>query len=188
LKSIAVYCGSSTGDSTAFVNLARELGTVLANRQIRLVYGGGSVGLMGVLADAALAADGEVLGVIPDSLKQKEVHHAGLSELVVVETMHERKAIMVAESDGFIALPGGFGTLDELFETLTWAQLGHHDKPIGVLNPDGYFDHLIAFLRQAVSHKLVKQRHLEMLLIDDQIEQLLLRMKQYEAPRLAKWQ
>ena len=188
MKSIAVYCGSSTGDSTAFVNLASELGTVLANRQIRLVYGGGSVGLMGVLADAALAADGEVLGVIPDSLKQKEVHHAGLSELVVVETMHERKAIMVAESDGFIALPGGFGTLDELFETLTWAQLGHHDKPIGVLNPDGYFDHLIAFLRQAVSHKLVKQRHLEMLLIDDQIEQLLLRMNQYEAPRLAKWQ
>lgn len=188
MKSIAVYCASSTGDSPAFVELARQLGTRLARRDIRLVYGGGSVGLMGILADAALAAGGEVLGVIPDSLKQKEVHHTGLTELQVVDTMHQRKAIMVDESDGFIALPGGFGTLDELFETLTWAQLGYHEKPIGVLNPNGYFDDLIKFLKGAVQQKLIKQQHLEMLLVDDNIDQLLLRIADYKPPQISKWQ
>jgi uncharacterized protein (TIGR00730 family) len=188
LKSIAVYCGSSTGDSPGFVELAGQLGAELAQRGIRLVYGGGSVGLMGILADAALAAGGDVLGVIPDYLKQKEVHHTGLTDLKVVATMHERKAIMVDESDGFIALPGGFGTLDELFETLTWAQLGHHQKPIGILNSECYFDDLLVFLEGAVSRKLVKRQHLEMLLVDVGVESLLLRMAEYEPPKIAKWQ
>lgn len=188
MKSIAVYCGSSTGDSPAFVDLTKQLGRTLAEQGIRLVYGGGSVGLMGILADAALAADGEVLGVIPDSLQRKEVHHTGLAELRVVETMHQRKAIMVEESDGFIALPGGFGTLDELFETLTWAQLGHHDKPIGILNPESYFDDLMSFLKGAVKQKLVKHRHLDMLLVEEDIDRLLMRMASYEPSGIPKWQ
>lgn len=142
---------------------------------------------MGIIADAALAADGEVLGVIPESLREKEVHHDGLTELVVVDSMHERKALMIESSDGFIALPGGFGTLDELFETLTWAQLGYHQKPIGVLNPEGYFDMLLAFLKVATGHKLIKQGHIEMLLIEQDIDRLLTRMKGYQAPQLAKW-
>lgn len=188
MNSIGVYCASSTGDSPEFVNLARTLGKTLAQQNTRLVYGGGSVGLMGILADAALSAGGTVLGVIPESLRQREVHHEGLTELVVVDTMHERKAIMVAESDGFIALPGGFGTLDELFETLTWAQLGDHDKPVGMLNPQGYFDSLLEFLGDAVEHKLIKRQHLDMLLVDQDIDRLLARMKHYDPPQLAKWQ
>tara|TARA_R110002073_G_scaffold26735_1_gene87326 strand:- start:3526 stop:4116 length:591 start_codon:yes stop_codon:yes gene_type:complete len=187
LKSICVYCGASTGDSPEFLALAESLGTNLAKRRIRLVYGGGSVGLMGILADAALAAEGEVLGIIPQSLRDKEVHHPGISELVIVDSMHERKAQMVEASDGFIAMPGGFGTLDELFETLTWAQLGHHQKPVGILNPSGYFDLLLAFLQNAASHQLVKPGHLEMLLVDDQVDPLLTKMADYEAPTLAKW-
>jgi len=187
VHSIGVYCASSTGDAPAFVSLAKVLGKTLAEQNIRLVYGGGSVGLMGIIADAALAAGGTVLGVIPESLRQREVHHEGLTELVVVDTMHERKAIMVAESDGFIALPGGFGTLDELFETLTWAQLGYHDKAVGLLNPEGYFDALLKFLGSAVEHKLVKKQHLDMLLVDQDIDRLLMRMAQYEPPNLTKW-
>lgn len=188
MHSVGVYCASSTGDAPEFVSLAKALGTTLAEQNTRLVYGGGSVGLMGILADAALAAGGTVLGVIPDSLRQKEVHHEGLTELVVVDTMHARKAIMVEASDGFIALPGGFGTLDELFETLTWAQLGYHDKPVGMLNPQGYFDSLLEFLSNAVERKLIKRQHLEMLLVDEDIDRLLMRMAHYDPPQLAKWQ
>ena len=187
MKSLCVYCGASTGDSPAFVSLAKALGTTLAEQNIRLVYGGGSVGLMGIIADAALAANGEVLGIIPKSLREKEVHHNGLTELVIVGSMHERKAFMIEASDGFIALPGGFGTLDELFETLTWAQLGYHQKPVGVLNPDGYFDMLLAFLEVATGHKLRKQGHLELLLVDQNIDRLLTRMTGYQASQLAKW-
>jgi len=187
VRSVGVYCASSTGDAPAFVSLAKALGRSLAEQNTRLVYGGGSVGLMGIIADAAISAGGTVLGVIPESLRQREVHHEGLTELVVVDTMHERKAIMVAESDGFIALPGGFGTLDELFETLTWAQLGYHDKPVGLLNPQGYFNSLLEFLSNAVGHQLVKRQHLDMLLVDQDIDRLLSRMEQYEPPQLAKW-
>lgn len=188
MHSVCVYCGSSMSRVEGFAVAAEQLGRHLAISGIRLVYGGGSVGLMGVIADAALSAGGEVLGVIPQSLREKEVHHEGLSQLEVVGSMHERKAIMVEQSQGFIALPGGFGTLDELFETLTWSQLGYHQKPVGVLNIEGYFDDLLVFIQQAVDKGLIKQAHLDMLLVEQTSEKLLERMASYKAPNIAKWQ
>ena len=187
MHSICVYCGSSPSDQPSFTLAAAELGRHLAQSKIRLVYGGGSVGLMGIIADAALESGGDVLGVIPQSLREKEVHHEGLTRLDVVGSMHERKAIMVEESQGFIALPGGFGTLDELFETLTWAQLGYHNKPIAILNVEGYFDDLLIFLSQSVKKKLVKQAHLDMLIIDANCERLVQKMRDYVPPQVTKW-
>jgi len=155
MERICVFCGSSSGASPAFAGAARDLGTALACRGIALVFGGGSVGLMGQIADAALEAGGEAIGVIPQSLVARELAHTGLTELHVVSTMHERKAKMVELSSAFISLPGGLGTLDETFEILTWAQLGIHAKPAGFLNVDGYFSPLLAFLDDAVRQGFV---------------------------------
>lgn len=166
---------------------AVELGGALAARGIELVYGGGCVGLMGVLADAALAGGGRVIGVIPHTLMAREVGHRGLTDLHVVDSMHERKAMMAELSDGFIALPGGFGTLEEMFEILTWAQLGLHTHPCGVLNVEGYFDSLLAFLDHSVSEAFVREAHRSMLLVDDSPHRLLDRFAAYRAPTVEKW-
>jgi uncharacterized protein (TIGR00730 family) len=151
MSRICVFCGSSEGNRPVYRERASEVGRALAERNIGVVYGGGNTGLMGALADAALVAGGEVIGVIPRRLAEREVAHAGLTQLHVVETMHERKALMTELSDAFLTLPGGFGTLDELFEAITWRQLGFHDKRCGILDIDGYFDGLLAFVDRAVS-------------------------------------
>lgn len=145
-KSLAVYCGSSPGNDPKYTALARRMGALMASRGIKLVYGGGGVGMMGAVADAVLAGRGEVIGVIPTFLNTRELKHPGVADMRVVETMHERKQIMVMESEGFIAMPGGFGTLDELFEVLTWSQLAIHSHPVGLLNPEGFFDGILATL------------------------------------------
>src|SRR5919199_3791597 len=165
MRRVCVFCGSSPGADPAYAAAARRLAEVLVRRGIGLVYGGGSVGLMGVLADAALAAGGEVTGVIPRALQAREVGHAALPDLRVVETMHERKALMAELADGFVALPGGLGTLEEFFEVWTWAQLGIHAKPCGVLNVGGYFDPLLAFLDHAVAEGFVRDAYRAMLLV-----------------------
>ena len=149
MSRLCVFCGSSPGLSPAYLESARNVGRLLAERRIGLIFGGGRVGLMGALADAALEAGGEAIGVIPRILEAREVAHLGLTKLHVVETMHERKALMTEYADAFLALPGGYGTLDELFEAITWRQLGYHDKPSGLLDVDGYYEGLVAFLKRA---------------------------------------
>ncbi len=163
------------------------MGATLAAAGLRIVYGGGSVGLMGVLADAALAAGGAVVGVIPRTLWEREVGHAGLTELHVVETMHQRKALMADLSDGFVALPGGVGTLEELFEIWTWALLGVHAKPCGILNVDGYFDPLLAFVDQVVARGFLRPEYRAMIRVEREPEPLLARLAEYRAPAVAKW-
>jgi uncharacterized protein (TIGR00730 family) len=187
VKRICVFAGSSSGANEEYRMAAVELGGALAARGIELVYGGGCVGLMGVLADAALAGGGRVIGVIPHTLMAREVGHRGLTDLHVVDSMHERKAMMAELSDGFIALPGGFGTLEEMFEILTWAQLGLHTHPCGVLNVEGYFDSLLAFLDHSVSEAFVREAHRSMLLVDDSPHRLLDRFAAYRAPTVEKW-
>jgi uncharacterized protein (TIGR00730 family) len=164
MKSICVYCGSSPGQSPLFAEAARELARSLTARNIGLVYGGGNVGLMGVIAEEVLKHGGTVTGVIPHALLRKEVGHHGLTQLHVVKDMHERKAMMAALADGFIAMPGGFGTLEELFEALTWSQLGFHDKPIGLLNVDGFYERLIQFVQELVIQGFLKSGHAELLM------------------------
>jgi len=159
LSSVGVYCGSSPGEDPAYAEAAERMARVLVRQGITVVYGGASVGTMGLLADAALKAGGRVIGVIPEALMEKEVAHDALTELRTVDTMHERKAMMASEADAFIALPGGLGTLEELFEMWTWSQLGIHCKPIGLLNVDGYYDRLIAFLDHAVAEGFVREAH-----------------------------
>lgn len=173
MQSVCVFCGSSPGDDPAYTSEAHELGTLLAGRGLRLVYGGAHVGSMGTLADAALAAGGEVVGVIPRRMARREVAHQGLNELRVVSSMHERKATMAELSDAFIALPGGLGTLEELAEILTWAQLGLHHKPVGLLDRRGFYDPLLAFLDHAVSEGFVRPRHRALLLSGHSPSQLL---------------
>jgi len=175
MDSVAVFCGSSSGIHPSHVRIARELGEYLGRHGITLVYGGGRVGLMGHLADGALSAAGKVVGVIPKSLLDKEIGHTGLSELIVTGTMHERKSIMADRAMAFIGLPGGFGTLDELFEILTWAQLGFHTKPVGLLNINGFYDHLLDWLNHVVlSEGYIKQKHLQNLIVSsDSFQQLL---------------
>lgn len=187
MKSICVFCGSSIGSDDAFREAAASLGRLLAERGIRLVYGGGKVGLMGVVADAALQAGGEVLGIIPEALMLKEVGHGNLTELVVTRTMHDRKAAMADAAEGFIALPGGFGTLDELCEILTWAQLGIHTKPIGLLDIDGFFAHLEAFFDFAVDQGFIKPEHRELLMRESDPEALLDRMAAWTPTTVPKW-
>lgn len=187
MKRICVFAGSSPGANDAYRRSAIELGEALADRDIELVYGGGCVGLMGVLADAALARGGRVIGVIPHTLMVREVGHRALTELHVVDSMHERKAMMAELSEGFIALPGGFGTLEEMFEILTWAQLGLHGHPCGLLNVEGYFDSLLAFLDHSVEQAFVRDTHRAMLLVDDSPRSLLDRFAAYRAPVVAKW-
>jgi len=179
---ICVFCGSSTGRSPAFVQVAGELGRTLAERGIGLVYGGAHVGLMGVVADAALAAGGEVVGVIPRGLVDRELAHPALTRLSIVETLHERKAEMAALADAFIALPGGLGTLEELTEVLSWAQLDLHEKPIGLLDVAGYFGPFEAFLDHAVAEGFVAERHRRLLLREDDLPALLARFEAWQPP------
>src|SRR5262245_37594178 len=187
MKRICVYCGSSPGASPGFRAAAEALGVLLAKRGIGVVYGGGNIGLMGVVARAALQAGGEVIGVIPRSLMEKELGLRDCTELRVVGSMHERKQVMADLSDGFIALPGGIGTLEELFETFTWQQLAFHDKAVGLLNVEGFFDLLIAFLRQATAERFLREEHLDSLLVETDAVRLLERMGTWKAPRLGKW-
>jgi uncharacterized protein (TIGR00730 family) len=171
--SLCVYCGSRAGDLPAFAAAADELGTLIGGAGGRLVYGGGRVGLMGRVADATLAAGGRVLGVIPQALMEREVGHRGLTELVVVQTMHERKQRMAEAADAFVALPGGIGTLEELYEMWSWQQLGYHDKPVALLNVAGYYDALLAFMRTAQARGFVSAPQHDALIVDDQLPRLL---------------
>lgn len=184
---LCVFAGSSAGRDTAYETAARELGTTLAIRGIGLVYGGARVGLMGIVADAALAARGEVIGVIPERLVAKEIAHQGLTDLRIVSSMHERKALMADLSDGFIALPGGWGTIEELFEVLTWGQLGLHGKPCGLLNVHGYFDRLLAFVDHAVDEAFVRREYRRMITVGESATDLLDRLADYESPVVDKW-
>ena len=183
MKRLAVYCGSATPSDPRYIELAREVGTTLARRGIGVVYGGGKVGLMGALADSALAAGGEVIGIIPDALVGRELAHQGLTELHVVATMHERKRAFTDLSDGFVTLPGGVGTMDELWEAVSWAQLGYHDKPVGLLNALGYYDGLIAFNRHMAATGFVRAQHAQILIDADTMESLLARMERFTPPQ-----
>lgn len=188
IRRICVYCGSSTGVRPEYVKQTQALGRTLAARGIGLVYGGGGIGLMGACAEAVLQAGGEVIGVIPHSLAMKERLNDLVTDLRVVNTMHERKALMVELSDSFIALPGGFGTFDELFETITWAQLGIHQKPIGVLNMQGYFDPFLALIERAVSEGFVLAKYRQLIQVATDVDELLDRLGQYEPLEgLVKW-
>ncbi len=187
MENICVYCGSSSGKRFEYIESARALAYELVKNEIGLVYGGASIGIMGEIADTVLAGGGEVIGVIPQALVDKEVSHSGLTELHVVESMHERKKIMVDISDGFIALPGGLGTIEELFEVLTWSQLGFHKKPCALLNVEGYYDNLSLFLSHAVEEQFIKHIHHEMLLVEKNPEKLLRSMSAYQPPEVDKW-
>lgn len=187
IKKICVYCGSSPGKNPAYSLAATRLATALCERGIGLVYGGAAVGVMGAIADAVLNAGGEAIGVIPKSLAVKEVAHANLSELHVVASMHERKAMMAELADGFIAMPGGWGTLEEIFEMLTWAQLGFHDKPCALLNVEGYYDGLISFLENSFEQQFVNQLCRPMLMETDDPNKLLDQFAAYRAPKVRKW-
>lgn len=187
MKNITVFCASSFGNNPEFEKGAYALGEKLAKNNIGLVYGGAQVGLMGAVANGTLQAGGTVTGVLPSFLQTKEIAHAELTELIIVNTMHERKTIMANRCDGFIALPGGFGTMEELFEVVTWAQLGLHKKPIGILNTAGFYDTLIAFVEQMVASGLLKQVNRDMLLVADDADTLLQLMENYVAPSVPKW-
>jgi len=187
MKRICVFCGSNAGARSEYAEAARALATVLAERRLGIVYGGGNVGLMGVLADAALARGGEVIGVIPQKLVDKEVAHRGVTELLVVETMHERKALMNDLSDAFLALPGGFGTLDEFFEVLTWSQLGFHGKPCALLNVAGYYDGMLAMLDHAVTERFLRPAHRELVIADTDPLRLLQRLSAFVPAPKGKW-
>jgi uncharacterized protein (TIGR00730 family) len=187
LDRVGVFCGSSLGASDVYRGVAEELGALLARRRVELVYGGGRVGLMGVLADAVLAGGGKVIGVIPEALSGREVAHSGLTDLRVVPTMHARKALMAELSSAFVALPGGFGTLDELFEIVTWGQLGLHRKPIGLLNVAGYFDGLLRFVDHSIAERFVRPEHRALLVVETAPEVLLDTLAQHRPPVVRKW-
>ena len=187
IRRICVFCGSNAGSDSAYIDAARGLGQLLAREGIGLVYGGGSVGLMGELADSVLHAGGEVTGVIPHALWAREVGHRGLTDLHIVETMHERKAMMADLADAFIALPGGLGTLEEIFEIWTWAQLGLHAKPLGFLDINGFFTPLMQFLDRAVRERFLREPHRAIALIDADPERLLRRFDEWRPPRVEKW-
>jgi uncharacterized protein (TIGR00730 family) len=180
VKRISVYCGSATPADPMFVEVARQVGRTLAERGIGVVYGGGRLGLMGAVADAALDAGGEVIGVIPRALVDAEVAHRGCTELRVVENMHERKALFTDLSDGFITLPGGVGTMDELWEAVSWAQLGYHEKPVGLLNVAGFYTGLIAFNAHMIATGFVRPQHSGILIVDDRLDGLLTKMAAYQ--------
>lgn len=187
MKRVCVYCGSSPGRNPAYREAARALGQALASRGLGLVYGGASVGVMGAIADAVLEQGCEAIGVIPQSLAVKEVAHPGLTRQYVVKSMHERKALMAELSDGFVALPGGWGTIEEIFEILTWAQLGFHEKPCGLLNVAGYFDGLFFFLEHAIEEQFVKPEYRAVLIMEESADRLLDRFASYQAPTIRKW-
>lgn len=187
LSRVCVYCGANPGRDPAYAEAARAMGRTLARRGIGVVTGGGRVGLMGVVADAVLDAGGTVTGVIPEALMKKELAHGGLTELVVTPSMHERKARMAELADGFVALPGGLGTYEELFEIWTWAQLGWHAKPCGLLNANGFYDRLVAFVDHATAEGFLRAEHRTMLVVDTDPERLVDRFADYVAPSVAKW-
>lgn len=184
---ICVYCGSSSGNSPSYAAAARDLADVLVKRNFGLVYGGADKGIMGTIADAVLANGGEVHGIIPTALRDKEIAHQSLTALHVVSSMHERKTLMAELSDGFIAMPGGFGTLEEIVEILTWGQLQFHSKPCGLLNIDGYFDHLLRFLDHAVDEGFLRPENRQMLLCDVTADGLLRQFADYTPPQVEKW-
>lgn len=187
MKRICVYCGSSRGSSPDYASAAELLAETLVQQNLSLVFGGSSKGIMGVVADRVLALGGEVIGVIPQSLQDNEVAHEGLTRLHVVDSMHDRKSLMAVLSDGFIAMPGGTGTLEEIIETVTWAQLQFHEKPCGLLNTNGYFDQLLAFLDHAVGEGFLRQGHREILSVDSDPGVLLGKFRRYDAPVIKKW-
>ncbi|SHH08524.1 LOG family protein [Flavobacterium defluvii] len=187
MNRITVFCGSSFGTEEIYKEQAELLGKTLAKQNIGLVYGGANVGLMGAVADGALSENGTVIGVLPNFLRSKEIAHLGLTELILVESMHERKTKMNDLCDGVIALPGGFGTLEELFEMLTWAQLGLHKKPIAILNINGFYDSLLELLETMTEKGLLKEVNKNMLLVSDDIDDLLKQMKNYVPPSVGKW-
>lgn len=186
MKRICVFCGSSIGNSEVYIQAANDLGKELAKQGIELVYGGASIGTMGAVADSVLANGGRVIGVIPKGIADLEVAHTGLTELEVVADMHERKARMMELADGFIALPGGLGTLEELFEVLTWLQLRFHAKPCGVLNVASYYDHLLSFLSHANEQGFAKKDHIESLQISDNSEEMINLLRVFDVPKISK--
>ena len=186
-SSVCVFCGSNGGANPAYLAAAEAVGTGLAQRGIRIVYGGGRVGLMGALADSARAAGGEVVGVMPQQLVDREIGHTGIDDLRVVDTMHERKALMVELAEAFIALPGGIGTLEELFEVYTWAQLGIHAKPLALLDVAGYYEPLAAFLDHAVAQRFVRAETRAMLSVADSLEGVLETFERWRPPAMHKW-
>jgi uncharacterized protein (TIGR00730 family) len=185
--SVCVYCGSAKGNNPVYADAAKALGRALVKHNLSLVYGGGHVGLMGIVADAVLDAGGEVTGVIPKALMDTEVGHERLTRLLVVKDMHERKALMAEHADGFIAMPGGIGTLEELFETLTWAQLGFHEKPIGLFNVAGFYDPLIEFLRHQTSQGFLRAEHKNLLLVETEPDSLIAQLKNFTMPDGVSW-
>lgn len=187
IKRVAVFCGSNPGARPEYVAAAKSLGRTLAERGIGLVYGGSNVGLMAAIADEMMDELGDVIGVIPKTLVEREVANTALSDLRIVHSMHERKALMAELADGFIALPGGVGTLEEFFEIWTWAQLGMHRKPCGLLNAAGYYDPLLTFLDRSVEEKFVRQVHRQMVIVEAEAEALLDRFAAYEPPQVVKW-
>lgn len=187
LASVCVFCGASPGGDPAYVAAARAMGHEIAGRGLRLVYGGAKVGLMGALADAAMASGGEVIGVIPHALVDKEIGHEGLSRLLIVDSMHERKARMAELSDGFVALPGGVGTLEEIFEIWTWGQLGFHAKPAAFLNVRGYYDGLRSFLDHAVGEAFLRAPHRDMVIFREDCGEVLDALAAYNPPAVEKW-
>jgi uncharacterized protein (TIGR00730 family) len=187
VRSVCVFCGSNSGAGEAYAGAARNLARAIARRRLALVYGGGSIGLLGILADATLEAGGNVIGVTPRRLVEREVAHRGLTELRVVETTHERKALMADLSDAFVSLPGGLGTLDETFEMLTWIQLGYHRKPCALLEVNGYFERLTAFLDHAVEQRFLTAEHRAMLIVERDPEAVLDRLASAKLPDTGKW-
>lgn len=187
MKNICVYCGSSSGRLPAYAESARALARALVARDWGLVYGGASIGLMGLVADTVLQLGGRVVGVIPEALARKEVAHAGLTQLHVTQSMHERKTLMAELSDGFIAMPGGIGTFEEIFEIWTWAQLGIHAKPCGLLNVAGYYDALTTFLDHATHEQFMKPPHRSLLIVEPEPVALLDRFDRFEPPQIQKW-
>ena len=187
IRRLAIFCGSNPGARSDYVEAARSLGRLLAQRGIGIVYGGSNVGLMAALADAMMDELGDIIGVIPRMLVEREVANTALTDLRIVESMHQRKALMAELADGFVALPGGVGTLEEFFETWTWGQLGMHTKPCGLLNVAGYFDPLLEFLDHAVAERFVRDVHRAMVVVESDPAALLARFESYEPPRVVKW-
>lgn len=187
MKNITVFCGSSSGFRVEYAEAAKCLARCLTEQNIRLIYGGGNVGLMKIIADEVMRQGGEVVGIIPESLDRKEVGHRGITELRVVSSMHERKALMAELTDGFIAMPGGIGTFEEFFEILTWAQLGFHEKPCGILNVAGYYDGLLALCDHAVSEGFLRDVHRQLILEESESVALLEKMRSFRPPAVEKW-
>ena len=187
MKSVSVFCGSSSGTDDTIIKEAYQLGQELANRNMKLVYGGAKIGIMGHVAKGVLDNNGQVLGVIPDFLKRKEVVHTELTELITTQNMHDRKVIMYEKSDGFVILPGGFGTMDEFFEITTWGQIGLHNKPVGILNLNAYYDALLTQAKVMVERGFLKQENLDVILVDTTIAGLLEKMISFKGAPVPKW-